>query len=254
MGAFYQESITLDSSNYGTNAKKIISWIIEKARLDIVEVVSDTTATYSVYVSAFGSSDVVYKLYNSSGNLYSCPYFYTGSGSYTVNGVSGYGQVDGNGYATSATSLTQGATYTLCACVADCIIAFGVKNNTFEGLFFKAKEMCSGATYYGAYTFDTNSCRYPYFSLYGLAILKDNLANEISRESMETANNGYIRARPLVFYSSALSFFGQLTNPTDLCHIVSDGAALSNTCWTEYTIAGHTFVGTGTSGSFIKIS
>lgn len=251
MGVFYQGTITPDSSGNGTNAKKIISWLVEKAGLEIVETVTDTTSTYKVYARPFGTSDVFFELYNSNSKLYIQTVGYSGSGSLSVNGVSGY--TNHNRYSNSIT-ITSNITYNVYACVTDSVVMIGV-NKTADALV-KLTEMCSGQTVYGGGYFTTSGA-VPFADLSCIFEGNPTDLSDLPRLAMEGQvenSNGYVRARPIVFYCTNYNFIGLLANPADLCCIVSAGSVLSNSLWTEYNIAGHRFIGTGYGGRFIKIS
>lgn len=247
MGVFYKETVNIASADMGTELKKIVSWFVEKAGLKVIETITDTASTYKVVVGAYGNTDMVYEVYNSGSHVYIYAYVYTSNGNQTFGGRSGYATLpSNNGYYYKRDSFSEGGAYTIYACVMDGLIAFGI--GSVVGAFAKMVDACSGLYHY-AFSGLPGSSNHPLPSY----MVEGGVYAGLSSISALYDDNGYTRVTPVV-WSSKIGFYGYLANPTDVCHIVTNGALANSQIWTEYTIAGHNFVGTGRNGFFLKIS
>lgn len=245
MGTFCKETITNATTNYGTNLKALVQWLVSNAGLEILATNKDTTDVYDVVLGAFGSNDVAIRIYNSSEKVYMYALVRSSSGSTSYGAVTDY--VSAYNLSTSMSLSSTSIVYRCYACVSDtaihCNFSINGSSNSIGFCFAKFTDSCSGKTIHACNCFSGND------EWYGSV---DGDFSTVYRWDRVKTDNGYVRASPLECYSSGLSFCGW---SNDYYQIMQNGTYRTGNLWDEISIGGHNFVCVnGNYGLYIKIS
>ena len=251
MASFKKMTVISETSNSGTNLKKIVTVLLEQLTdSEIVEIAKDASEDYKVYFKIISQSDLVYSLETSSRSNVKLRIYYKDQ--------EGTEAIAGENYSVYFSNLASFGLTTAYTSYNLYIIRepgiFGI-----AGITIGSSSSVSLILSSGKYK-DANTKR-EIFGTYGqtdvdavslaAAYCQDNAISTLYFAKMydSSADNSYIRMHPT--YVRGNGFFGNLQNSELFYYGFANGGRLNAPLFSELSVGGINFVSLG-SGFFVR--